>query len=98
MWGGAGLPLTCGVDTLRRFGLGSRGVADPGLSRLSLLDFQAGLMDFQTGLVKFWTGLLGLSSLPGLSLESILGFNSPVLDSKVRRFHRLDFWSDLCDF
>ena len=88
---GWGLPLTCGVDALRRFGSGLRGVADPGLDRLSGLDFMTGLLDFQTGLLAFWTGLCGLSDLPGVTFGAILGFNSTFLGPKVRIFHRLDF-------
>ena len=85
------LSLTCGVDAPRFLGLDSRGVAVPGLDRLSGLDFQTGLLDFQTGPLDFWTGLLGLSGLPGLTFEAILGSNSTFLDPKVHRFDGLDF-------
>ena len=64
---------------------------DPWLSRLSTLDLQTGLLDFQTGLLDFWTGLLGLSGLPGVTFEAIVGSNSTFLDPKVHRFDGLDF-------
>ena len=70
---------------------------DPWLSRLSRLDFQTGLLDFQTGLLDLWTGLLGLSGLPGVTFQAILGPTRPSWTPKCAVFvdwtSSLDFWT-----